>query len=60
MLKSLARFAGNDDGAATVDWVVISAAIVGLGMFVIVAVADGTATLGTTTGTRISAIGLTN
>lgn len=35
MLKSLRRFCAGDCGAVTVDWVVLTAAIVGLGFAVL-------------------------
>ncbi len=35
------RFINNEDGAVTVDWVVLTAAIVGLGVAVITTVARG-------------------
>ena len=35
----IAGFSREDDGAVTVDWVVLTAALVGLGIAVIVAVA---------------------
>ena len=44
-------FARDESGAVTVDWVVLTAAIVGLGIAVIAAVSTGVNTL----GNRISA-----
>ena len=35
------RFVRDEEGAVTVDWVVLTAAIVGLGLAVIVAIAGG-------------------
>ena len=35
MIKRLARFIASEDGAITVDWVVLSAALIGLGMVLI-------------------------
>ncbi|MFT7508674.1 MAG: hypothetical protein ACI9KS_000847 [Sulfitobacter sp.] len=32
MLESMKSFLGDDDGAVTVDWVVLTAATVGLGI----------------------------
>lgn len=40
-LTFLKRFAKDEDGAVTVDWVVLTAAIVGLGLIVVQAVAPG-------------------
>ena len=41
MLKVLAGFLSDEDGAVTVDWVVLTAAVVGLGLAVILSVATG-------------------
>ena len=38
-------FANDEDGAVTVDWVVLTAAIVGLGVAVMSSVGDGTTSL---------------
>ena len=38
-------FAKDEDGAVTVDWVVLTAAIVGLGVAVMTSVGDGTTSL---------------
>lgn len=40
-------FRNDEDGAVTVDWVVLTAAIVGLGIAVLTAVSGGVTTLGT-------------
>lgn len=46
-LFSLAKnFVADESGAVTVDWVVLTAAIVGLGIAVIAAVGTGVNTLG--------------
>ena len=37
----VAHFLNDEDGAVTVDWVVLTAAIVGMGVFVISTVASG-------------------
>jgi len=39
------NFIKNEDGAVTVDWVVLTAAIVGLGIAVLTSVSGGTTTL---------------
>ena len=44
MRKHLSTFMNREDGAVTVDWVVLTAAIVGLGAIVIFNVADGATT----------------
>lgn len=41
MFNYLKTFRHEDDGAVTVDWVVLTAAIVGLGIAVITLVAQG-------------------
>lgn len=41
MFNILKTFRDNEDGAVTVDWVVLTAAIVGLGIAVITLVAQG-------------------
>jgi Flp pilus assembly pilin Flp len=45
-LKLAKKFKKDEDGAVTVDWVVLTAAIVGLGIAVIASVREGTETLG--------------
>jgi Flp pilus assembly pilin Flp len=42
----LKNFVADESGAVTVDWVVLTAAIVGLGIAVIIAVSSGVNTLG--------------
>ncbi|SLN50655.1 Flp family type IVb pilin [Roseisalinus antarcticus] len=46
MLKFINKFRNDEDGAVTVDWVVLTAAIVGLGIAVMTTVGDSTASLG--------------
>ncbi len=41
MNVQFARFLKSEDGAVTVDWVVLTAAVVGLGIAVITTVANG-------------------
>ncbi len=41
MKRNIAKLARDDEGAVTVDWVVLTAAIVGLGLAVIAAVSRG-------------------
>ena len=48
MSPSFSRFHKEEDGAVTVDWVVLTAAIVGLGIVVITTVGKGA--LDTSTG----------
>ena len=44
--KITKRFKKDEDGAVTVDWVVLTAAIVGLGVAVLASVRSATVTLG--------------
>ncbi|MFM2388598.1 MAG: hypothetical protein RLZZ437_153, partial [Pseudomonadota bacterium] len=41
MLNIFKNFAKDEDGAVTVDWVVLTAAIVGLGLVVITTIRPG-------------------
>ena len=42
------KLARDEDGAVTVDWVVLTSAVVGLGIAVLTTVANGTTALGDT------------
>ncbi|NNJ67774.1 MAG: hypothetical protein HKP54_07015 [Boseongicola sp.] len=42
------KFLADESGAVTVDWVVLTAAIVGLGIAVLTSVGNGTTTLANT------------
>ncbi|MDU8942947.1 Flp family type IVb pilin [Ovoidimarina sediminis] len=53
--KITKRFKDDEDGAVTVDWVVLTAAIVGLGVAVIGSVRTATTTLGDKISTAIDA-----
>ena len=46
MLNFIKNFRNDEDGAVTVDWVVLTAAIVGLGIAVLTSVGNGTTALG--------------
>ncbi|MES2666414.1 MAG: pilus assembly protein [Pseudomonadota bacterium] len=46
LLNILKTFAADDSGAVTVDWVVLTAAVVGLGMIVMQTVGAGIEGLG--------------
>jgi len=48
LFKLANKFARAEDGAVTVDWVVLTAATVGIGVAVIATVANGTNSLGST------------
>lgn len=52
--KITKRFKKDEDGAVTVDWVVLTAAIVGLGVAVIASVRSATVTLGERISTEVS------
>ncbi len=45
MTNMIKNFVSNESGAVTVDWVVLTAAIVGLGLAVMTVVSGGTETL---------------
>ncbi len=55
LLKSFAR---DEDGAVTVDWVVLTAAIVGLGIAVLTTVGDATDDYADDIGAHLSAQGI--
>ena len=44
-MKLINAFLNDESGAVTVDWVVLTAAIVGLGIAVLMSVGNGTTTL---------------
>lgn len=41
-MERISRFLRKEDGAITVDWVVLSAAVIGLGMVVLIPIAYST------------------
>ncbi|WP_457646805.1 hypothetical protein [Profundibacter sp.] len=45
MLNTIKNFAANESGAVTVDWVVLTAAVVGLGLAVLSLIKGKTKTL---------------
>lgn len=47
LFANIKTFAADESGAVTVDWVVLTAAIVGLGIAVIASVRTGTTNLAT-------------
>ncbi len=47
MLNFIKNFAAKDDGAVTVDWIVLTAALVAIAIGVLTVVRTGTATLTT-------------
>ena len=54
MLDFIKTFRADEDGAVTVDWVVLTAAIVGLGIAVILAVRTGTTDMASDIGSTLS------
>ena len=54
MLDFIKNFRADEDGAVTVDWVVLTAAIVGLGIAVVVSVRGGAQNMATEIGTSLS------
>ncbi len=56
MRKYFSFLATDQDGAVTVDWVVLTAATVGLGVATILLLADGTVNAGNTVDTELGEI----
>ena len=56
MLNFLKTFRADEDGAVTVDWVVLTAAIVGLGIAVMTTVGRSTVSVGDKIGVSLSAM----
>jgi Flp pilus assembly pilin Flp len=55
MLNFIKNFRNDEDGAVTVDWVVLTAAIVGLGIAVLTSVGGGTTALGNKLSSNLAA-----
>jgi Flp pilus assembly pilin Flp len=53
MLDFIKTFRSDEDGAVTVDWVVLTAAIVGLGIAVLASVRSGATTMGNNIKTEL-------
>lgn len=60
MLNFIKNFRADEDGAVTVDWVVLTAAIVGLGIAVLTSVGNGTTALGDKISSQLSAQTIVN
>lgn len=60
MTNFIKNFANDESGAVTVDWVVLTAAIVGLGVAVLATVKDGVTELSETISTQVGAITVNN
>ena len=54
MLNFIKNFRADEDGAVTVDWVVLTAAIVGLGIAVLTTVRQGATDLAGDIGTELT------
>ncbi|HQY43085.1 MAG TPA: hypothetical protein PK450_02815 [Paracoccaceae bacterium] len=54
--KLFKKFENAEDGAVTVDWVVLTAAVVGLGLAALAAIRGGTGALTTKINTHLSGI----
>jgi Flp pilus assembly pilin Flp len=59
MQKTFIQFIADEDGAVTVDWVVLTAATVGLGIAVISTIGVGASDYATGVGGHLSAQGVT-
>jgi len=57
LLNIFKAFKNDEAGAVTVDWVVLTAAIVGLGLVVMTTVGDGITALGTNVAGDLTAVG---
>jgi Flp pilus assembly pilin Flp len=55
LLKSFAAFKNDESGAVTVDWVVLTAAVVGLGLAVMLAIKPAVSGLSTNIASSITA-----
>ena len=55
LIETFKNFAKNESGAVTVDWVVLTAAIVGLGIAVVASVRGGVISLGDEIGDSLTA-----
>ena len=53
MIKFFKNFWKDEDGAVTVDWVVLTAAVVGLGIAGVSTVSTGIGNLATSIGTEV-------
>ena len=54
MLDFIKNFATDEDGAVTVDWVVLTATVVGLGIAVVVATKSGAVKMGENISTTLA------
>ena len=56
MRTAITTFMHNEDGAVTVDWVVLTAAVCALAVAAIVSIEGATGSVGNATGTHLSGI----
>jgi Flp pilus assembly pilin Flp len=56
LFKLTRKFREDEEGAVTVDWVVLTAAIVGMGVAVMVTVKDGTSSVATKISQGLGAV----
>nr|WP_319247327.1 pilus assembly protein [uncultured Celeribacter sp.] len=56
LFEMIKTFSRKDDGAVTVDWVVLTAAVVGLGIAVLATVSNSTTGLGDDISTAIGSV----
>ena len=56
MAAKLRKFEKSEDGAVTVDWVVLTAAIVGMGVAVVTIVSNGATDNANGLGAKLSSI----
>jgi Flp pilus assembly pilin Flp len=54
MFKHFKKFSKDEDGAVTVDWVVLTAAVVALAGSAIVSIQGGTTSVGTSVSSNLS------
>ncbi|MEQ9240352.1 Flp family type IVb pilin [Roseovarius indicus] len=60
MIKFIKKFRKDEEGAVTVDWVVLTAAVVGLGVAGVSTVSGGVDTLATSIKTGVSSKSVSN
>ncbi|SPF75895.1 MULTISPECIES: Flp family type IVb pilin [Aliiroseovarius] len=58
LFEMIKTFKADEDGAVTVDWVVLTAAIVGLGIAVLTSVSGGTTSLADKISSSLSAMSI--
>ena len=56
LVEMIKTFKADEDGAVTVDWVVLTAAVVGLGIAVLTSVSGGTTSLADKISSSLSAM----